>query len=151
MIAEETRPTVRYGSEAEAERPLGRSIMRGLSCRCPRCGEGRLFRAYLKPVETCAVCGEEIFHQRADDLPPYIVIFLLGHIVVGGYMTIDSLFVAPSWVHLAIWCPITVIAALLLIQPVKGAVIGLQWALKMHGFGGGTDEDQGRGGPREPS
>ncbi|MBB4289455.1 uncharacterized protein (DUF983 family) [Rhizobium leguminosarum] len=135
-----TEPAVRHGDAPEVERPVGRSIMRGLMNRCPACGNGKLFRAFLKPVDHCAVCGEAMYHQRADDLPPYIVILILGHVVVGGYMLTDMTFVLPVWMHLAIWAPITVITALASIQPIKGGVIGLQWALRMHGFGGGSDD-----------
>lgn len=138
---------IRYGGSDENERPLGRSISRGMLNRCPRCGTGKLFGAFLKPVDHCAMCNEEIFHQRADDLPPYLVIFVLGHLIVGGYMMTDMAFSLPMWAHLAIWAPITVIAALAIIQPIKGGVIGLQWALRMHGFGGHDDSpnewDQG--------
>jgi uncharacterized protein (DUF983 family) len=45
----------------------------------------------------------------------------------------------PMWLHLSIWVPLTVILALALLQPVKGAIVGLQWALYMHGFGGEED------------
>lgn len=135
-----TDEVVRYGDTPDAERPLGRSIMRGMLNRCPACGSGKLFRAFLKPVDHCAACGEAMYHQRADDLPPYIVILVLGHVVVGGFMLTDMAFVLPVWVHLAIWTPITIITALVSIQPIKGGVIGLQWALKMHGFGGHDDE-----------
>ncbi|MFW8586069.1 DUF983 domain-containing protein [Rhizobium beringeri] len=134
-----TDPVARYGDTPEVERPLGRSIMRGLMNRCPACGNGKLFRAFLKPVDHCAACGEAMHHQRADDLPPYIVILVLGHVVVGGYMLTDMTFVLPVWVHLTIWAPITIITALASIQPIKGGVIGLQWALRMHGFGGESD------------
>jgi uncharacterized protein (DUF983 family) len=137
-----TDEVVRYGDTPDAERPLGRSIMRGMLNRCPACGSGKLFRAFLKPVDHCAACGEAMYHQRADDLPPYIVILVLGHVVVGGFMLTDMAFVLPVWVHLAIWTPITIITALVSIQPIKGGVIGLQWALKMHGFGGHDDEPE---------
>ncbi len=137
-----TDEVVRYGDTPDAERPLGRSIMRGMLNRCPACGSGKLFRAFLKPVDHCAACGEAMYHQRADDLPPYIVILVLGHVVVGGFMLTDMAFVLPVWVHLAIWAPITIITALVSIQPIKGGVIGLQWALKMHGFGGHDDEPE---------
>jgi uncharacterized protein (DUF983 family) len=123
----------------QAERPLGQAIWRGVLCRCPNCGDGRLFGAFLKPVDRCSVCGEEIFHHRADDLPPYLVILVLGHLVVGGYMIADTLHHLPVWATLAIWVPITILAALMIIQPIKGGVIGLQWALRMHGFGGHDD------------
>jgi uncharacterized protein (DUF983 family) len=135
-----TDEVVRYGDTPDAERPLGRSIMRGMLNRCPACGVGKLFRAFLKPVDHCAACGEAMYHQRADDLPPYLVIFVIGHVVIGGFMLTDMAFVLPVWAHLAIWAPITIITALVSIQPIKGGVIGLQWALRMHGFGGDDDE-----------
>ncbi|SMF51154.1 Uncharacterized conserved protein, DUF983 family [Xaviernesmea oryzae] len=144
---------VRYGSGQGVERPLGRSIQRGMLNRCPNCGTGRLFRAFLKPVDACAACGEEMFHHRADDLPAYLVIVVVGHVLLTGYMLTDMAFRVSPWVHLAIWVPIAVLAALVTIQPIKGGVIGLQWALKMHGFGGHDDEaadpgtDSRRGGP----
>ncbi|WFU10188.1 DUF983 domain-containing protein [Rhizobium sp. CB3090] len=149
MTSSPSDPMIRFGGPDEAERSLGRSIARGLLNRCPRCGTGNLFKAFLKPVDRCAVCDEELFHQRADDLPPYLVVLLLGHVMVGGYMMTDLAFHLPIWAHLAIWAPITVITALAAIQPIKGGVIGLQWALRMHGFGGHDDSpeewDRGNG------
>ena len=72
MMANADTDKIVYGRPTEAERPLMRSIKRGLFNTCPACGSGRLFRAYLKPVEKCASCQEELFHERSDDLPPYI-------------------------------------------------------------------------------
>ena len=133
---------VRFGGEQEVQRPLARSIMRGMLNTCPGCGSGKLFKAYLKPVDHCAACGEEIFHHRADDLPPYLAILVLGHVLLGGFMMTDLIFPASSWIHLAIWAPLGVISTLLALQPIKGGVIGLQWALRMHGFGGESDEPE---------
>lgn len=131
---------VRYGGDKKADRPLGRSIMRGMACSCPSCGSGRLFKAFLKPVDTCASCGAEMYHHRADDLPPYLVVMVLGHVLLGGYMMTDLIFPASPWIHLAIWAPLAVVISLAIIQPIKGGVIGLQWALRMHGFGDTPDE-----------
>lgn len=146
---QETSP-IRFGEDAQAERPLGRSITRGMSNCCPACGSGRLFRAFLKPVDACAACGEEMHHHRADDLPPYLVIVILGHVLLGGYMMTDLVFPASEWLHLAIWAPIGLITALASIQPIKGGVVGLQWALRMHGFGGETDELENFGPKSDP-
>jgi uncharacterized protein (DUF983 family) len=121
-------------------RPLWTSIKRGILGRCPRCGEGKLFYAYTKTVDTCSVCGEEIHHHRADDLPAYLVIVIVGHIVVGSFMAVQAATTLSTWQHALIWVPLTLFLALALLQPVKGAVIGLQWALYMHGFGGEEDE-----------
>ncbi|AQZ52712.1 DUF983 domain-containing protein [Martelella mediterranea] len=128
----------RYGEKSDRQRMP--AIINGLKCRCPACGEGRLFSRYLKTVDACAACGTEIHHHRADDLPAYLVILILGHFMVGGYMTGAELLDVPDWVHLAIWVPLTAIAAFAIIQPIKGAVVGLQWALKMHGFDGKGDD-----------
>ncbi|CDN53567.1 Zinc-finger protein [Neorhizobium galegae bv. officinalis bv. officinalis str. HAMBI 1141] len=148
-MQEQGEQTVRYGGAQEVERPLGRSIKRGLLSTCPACGTGRLFRAFLKPVDTCAVCGEEIHHHRADDLPAYLVIVVVGHVLMTGYLLTDMTFRASPWVQLAIWVPLAILTALVTIQPIKGGVIGFQWSLKMHGFGGTDDKavDPGRGGP----
>jgi len=134
---ETTGSTLHFGDTASAsrqERPLGRSIKRGMLSRCPACGTGRLFKSFIKPVDNCAACGEDYTPQRADDLPPYLVIMIVGHIVVGGYMMTDLTWQISTWQHLAIWAPITLILSLLLLQPIKGGTIGLQWALRMHGF-----------------
>lgn len=120
------------------------AVRRGLYGTCPACGTGKLFKSYLKSVDHCAVCNEDISHHRADDLPAYLVILLVGHIVVGGFMMTDLVRPMSNWAHLAIWAPMTVILALVLIQPMKGAVIGLQWALRMHGFGGQIPEPEDR-------
>lgn len=125
-----------------AERDWRLAIGRGLRGRCPACGHGKLFRAFLKPVDICESCGEALHHQRSDDLPPYIVITIVGHIVVGGLVLAEKYANWPLWLHMLVWVPLTIGLALTLMQPVKGGVIGLQWALRMHGFGGTPDRPE---------
>lgn len=82
-----------YGGEAHsgrAARPLGQAVGRGICCRCPRCGEGALYRSFVKTVDTCQVCGEAIHHHRADDFPAYLVLFIVGHIMVGGFLVVEN-------------------------------------------------------------
>lgn len=121
-------------------RPLLTAMKRGFLGRCPNCGEGKLFRAFVKPVDRCESCGEELHHHRADDLPAYLVVVIVGHIVLGGFLAVEITSNWPMWQHLTVWAPLTIILAIALLQPVKGAVIGLQWALYMHGFGGEIDQ-----------
>lgn len=123
-----------------APRPLWRAIRRGLGCRCPNCGDGRLFSGFTRTVDACEACGEEIHHHRADDLPAYLNIFVTGHIVVAGFMAAEVALDWSPWAHLALWVPMTLVLTVLLIQPIKGAVVGLQWANRMHGFGGESDD-----------
>lgn len=146
-----TQETVRFEQSHEAERPAGRSIKRGMLNTCPACGSGKLFRSYLKSVENCAACGEQLDHHRADDFPPYIVVTIMGHLVLSGFMATEMMFTLSSWAHLAIWIPVTIIGSLALLQPVKGGVIGLQWALRMHGFGGHEDTPEDSLPAQEPS
>lgn len=120
-------------------RPVWTAMKRGFLGRCPHCGEGKLFKSFTKTVDRCEHCGEDISHHRADDLPAYLVIVIVGHIVLGGFMAVEATSTLSTWQHLAIWAPLTVVLALLLLQPVKGAVVGLQWAFYMHGFGGEPD------------
>ena len=128
------------GDETEKpKRPVMPAIRRGFASRCPHCGEGRLFAAFVKPVETCQVCGEDLSHQRADDFPAYLNILLVGHVGVGGFTLAEAMTSLSGWVHLAIWVPIMLIMAVGLMQPLKGAVIGFKWANYMHGFGGEDD------------
>jgi uncharacterized protein (DUF983 family) len=116
------------------KRDVWASIKRGFRGRCPRCGEGKLFRAFLKVDNNCSVCDLDFTPHRADDLPAYLVIVIVGHIVVPTALLIETDYSPPVWLQLAIYLPFTLIASLALLQPVKGAVVGMQWALRMHGF-----------------
>jgi uncharacterized protein (DUF983 family) len=144
MSADPTRmepmATLTYGSSiapGEAPRPRWRAFKRGFAGRCPACGEGRIFRKYLKVAEGCASCGEELHHHRADDAPPYFTILIVGH-VLGALLLIGE----ERWPDLPMWMPIAaglllaIVMSLALLPRVKGALIGWQWALRMHGFGG---------------
>jgi uncharacterized protein (DUF983 family) len=117
-----------------AARDTREAVVRGLKEVCPACGKGRLFTSYLKVAESCANCGEQLHHHRADDAPPYFTILIVGHVVVGGVLWLENTFRPPSWVHATIWLPMTLILSLLLLPRIKGALVGLQWALRMHGF-----------------
>jgi uncharacterized protein (DUF983 family) len=137
-------PTQVWSRETAAEAPaekrdLWLAMKRGFRGRCPRCGEGKLFCAYLKVANTCSVCNLDFTPHRADDLPAYLVIVIVGHVVVPTALMIETEFAPPVALQLAIYLPLTLILSLLLLQPVKGTVVGLQWALRMHGF----DEGEG--------
>jgi uncharacterized protein (DUF983 family) len=116
------------------KRDVWTAMKRGFTGRCPRCGKGKLFRAFLKVDDHCSECGLDFTPHRADDLPAYLVIVIVGHIVVPTALWIETNYSPAVWLQLSIYLPFTFIASLALLQPVKGAVVGLQWALRMHGF-----------------
>lgn len=116
-------------------RDVWRSLKRGLLGRCPHCGKGKIFRAYLKVNDRCPACGEELFHHRADDAPPYFTILIVGHVVGGLMLTVEEIAPdVPIWLHMLVWPSLTLVMSLVLLPMIKGALVAYQWALRMHGF-----------------
>ncbi len=122
------------------QRPIFKSLIKGLACRCPDCGRGSLFAGYLRVADTCSRCGAELHHHRADDAPPYFTMMIVGHVVIGLVLFAEIVYSPPVWLHLVIWLPLTLVLSLVLMRPIKGIIVALQWALRMHGFGGSEDE-----------
>lgn len=109
------------------------AIARGLKRRCPHCGEGRAFTGYLQLTEHCAACGERLGHIRADDFPPYLTIFVVGHIVVPLALFAEQAYGWSTELHMAIWLPLSMALLLAVLPVMKGAAVGLMWRLGMTG------------------
>lgn len=117
------------------ERSTGQAVRRGLMLKCPNCGEGKLLHSYLKVVDTCSVCGEDLSHQRADDGPAYLTILLVGHLL-GFAIHLMWVHMRPSPLMMATVLSIGAVALSLFLLPrMKGLIVGVQWARRMHGFG----------------
>jgi uncharacterized protein (DUF983 family) len=125
---------IEHNESVAPSRSLLSDLTRGFLGRCPACGKGRLFQAFLKVNDHCPACGEELHHHRADDFPPYLVMFIVGHVVVAAALHVEVSYAPPSWVHFGLWLPLTLGLCIGLLQPIKGAVVALQWHLGMHGF-----------------
>ena len=125
-----------------AKRPVLDSLLRGLRRKCPACGTGSIYRGYLKVHDRCPSCGEELFHQKADDAPPYFTILIVGHVLVPAAGIVERDFHPDMVMQMALWPTLALLMCLWLLPRVKGALIGVQWANYMHGFGG---EDDARG------
>jgi len=123
-------------------RSANQSLWRGALHRCPKCGIGSIYSSYLKVAESCPECGEELHHHRADDAPPYFTIFIVGHIVLAGVLALEQAYAPPAWVHATIWLPLTLILSLTMLPRIKGMLVGLQWAMKMHGFDEQADHSE---------
>jgi uncharacterized protein (DUF983 family) len=123
-------------TETEAEdRPVKRAVLRGWRRRCPECGAGDLMNGYLKVRETCTVCGEELHHHRADDGPPYLTILIVGHIIGPLMLWFYARFLPEPMVFITIFTVGATAMSLYLLPRLKGVIVGLQWANRMHGFG----------------
>ena len=99
----------------------------GLSCRCPRCGKGRLFSGYLKVAPRCDVCGLDLAFADSGDGPAVFVIFAVAPIVVILAIITEALFHLAPWMHLVIWIPATIALTLLLLRPFKATLLAIQY------------------------
>jgi uncharacterized protein (DUF983 family) len=115
-------------------------MWRGFQKRCPACGEGQLLSRYIKVNDHCPDCGEDLHHQKADDAPPYFTIMAVGHTVVPALLALEIGWHPPVWLHAVIWLPLACLLTYDLLPRFKGLTIGLQWALRMHGFGGAAND-----------
>ena len=118
-----------------SERAVWPAMLRGWRCVCPSCGAGHIFGRYLKVNEHCASCALELAGHRADDAPPYFTILIVGHVIVPLMLLLEQHFQPAEWVHMVLWLPLTLVLCLWLLPHIKGALIGLQWSRRMHGFG----------------
>ena len=124
-----------HAHDAYAERPMWPALRRGWARRCPSCGSGPLLRGYLKVRENCPVCGEDLHHQRADDGPAYLTILIVGHLLAPLLMVVFVKYRPEPITLMTIFSIGTVALSLYLLPRLKGAMIGMQWAKRMHGFG----------------
>jgi len=120
---------------AEDDRPVGRAMMRGWRRRCPCCGAGPMLRGYLSVRESCPVCGEALHHQRADDGPAYLTILIVGHLMAPLILAAFMAWRPDPMILATVFAVGTVGLSLYLLPRLKGMMVGIQWAKRMHGFG----------------
>lgn len=99
----------------------------GLTCSCPRCGEGVLFFGYLKICQKCESCGLNFDFADSGDGPAVLIILVAGAIVMGLWAVVEAMFHPPGIVHLMIWIPTTIALCLALLRPFKATMIALQY------------------------
>jgi uncharacterized protein (DUF983 family) len=106
---------------------LQKSILAGLTCRCPRCGKGRLLQGFLTLRLRCEVCGLDFAFADSGDGPAVFIILIAGFIVVGAALVTEILYQPPIWVHAVLWGPLILIVTLGPLRPLKGLMIALQY------------------------
>lgn len=102
-------------------------LVAGATCRCPRCGKGKLFRGFLTLEERCDACGLDYAFVDSGDGPAIFIIFVVGFIVIGLAALTEALFHPAPYVHLMLWIPATIILSLALLRPFKATLIALQY------------------------
>ena len=119
-----------------SERPqieLKTAALRGLLGRCPCCGQGKLMRSYLKPVENCAACGESFGQIRADDAAPWATIILVGHVFLPLAFIVDTNAI-PTWAAATLWSVCFAAIALAILPRAKSLFIAILWQTRAPGY-----------------
>jgi uncharacterized protein (DUF983 family) len=98
-----------------------------LGCRCPRCGQGKLFKNLLETRAACLSCGLDFRQVDTGDGAAAGVIMVLGAFVVGLAFWVEFRFNPPLWVHVILWPVVTIPLAILLMRPAKAALIAQQY------------------------
>ncbi len=111
------------------QRPFWLGVSRGALGRCPHCGEAKLFLSYLKIVPNCPGCGHFLAQYKADDGPAYFTILIVGHLLIAPMLFSPLVRTWSSGTVLSIMLPGLIAATFLLLPRVKGAFVGVQWAV----------------------
>ena len=106
---------------------LSLGLRRGLAEHCPNCGQGKLYRKYLKVEAVCSVCGHDLAHYPADDGPAYFTILIVGHLVVAPLLIFPFIWKSSPAIVLPLTLIPLLILTMLLLPRIKGAFIGALW------------------------
>jgi uncharacterized protein (DUF983 family) len=105
-------------------------MWRALTGFCPACGIGKLFTTYLKPVEHCAACREEIGHARTDDAAPWLTILIVGDITLPVVLIFDRHSLWPFWAFMIVWPLFALGLAFAVLPRSKGFLLSIITHLK---------------------
>jgi uncharacterized protein (DUF983 family) len=110
-------------------------LQAALRCRCPRCGKGKLFTGLLTLQPACPVCGLDLRQSDTGDAGAVGVIMVLGAIVIGLAFWVEFTFSPPLWVHAILWPIVTIPLAILIMRPVKAALVAAQFRTRSSEMG----------------
>ncbi len=113
---------------ATARRSPRDGLVRGLRRKCPNCGTGSLFAGYLRVAQTCADCGHDNGHYRADDGPAYVTILLVGHVIIAPVLLFPFVWETSPWIVAPALLGAVGAATLAVLPFIKGGFIGLLWS-----------------------
>ncbi|MFV0279995.1 MAG: DUF983 domain-containing protein [Rhodoblastus sp.] len=102
----------------------------GFGGRCPRCGEGRMFKGFITIADKCDNCGLDLKFADAGDGPAIFVMLIAGFIIVGAALWLEVTYEPPMWVYAIVFLPLTLIVCLGMLRPLKGVLVSLQYANK---------------------
>ena len=112
---------------ADTEPTLPQTVVRGLACKCPRCGKGRLYAGFLTLRPACEKCGLDYAFIDSGDGPAVFIIMIAGAIVVGAALIVEVKYQPPFWLHATLWLPLILATTLLPLRSMKAFLIALQF------------------------
>jgi uncharacterized protein (DUF983 family) len=112
---------------AEESVTIAQTVLRGIACRCPRCGQGKLFAGFLRLRPRCEACRLDYAFIDSGDGPAVFIILIAGAIVVTAALIVEVKYQPPFWVHAALWLPLILLVTLGPLRPMKGLMIALQY------------------------
>jgi uncharacterized protein (DUF983 family) len=107
--------------------PLSTTILRGLACKCPRCGEGKLFEGFISLRPSCSACGLDYGFIDAGDGPAVFIILIAGFVVVFCALIVEVVYQPPFWLHAVLWLPLVLLTTLAPLRSMKSLLIALQF------------------------
>jgi uncharacterized protein (DUF983 family) len=114
-------------SGAGGQPTILQSALRGIACKCPRCGQGRLFSGFLTLRPRCEVCGLDYAFIDSGDGPAVFIVLIAGAIVVAAALIVEVKYQPPLWVHAALWLPLTLMVTLWPLRAMKSLLTALQF------------------------
>ena len=102
----------------------------GLRCRCPRCGEGKLFRGFLTLADHCDECGLDFSFADPADGPAFFAMSGVGFLVTGLWAWWAVVVQPPIWAQFAVAMPAMLIGCLVTLRPVKAWLVAEQYVHK---------------------
>lgn len=109
-------------------RKIWPAVFNGLRCRCPKCGEGKLYPAFIEQVDVCGHCGEPLGTYNVGLLLPFVVIMTVAHVLIAVILAMEVSGKNSSGTYLTVLVPLSVIIPFALLRSVKGGLIGILWA-----------------------
>ena len=106
---------------------LAESALRGIACKCPRCGKGGIYAGFLDLRPRCEACGLDFAFMDSGDGPAIFVIMIAGAIVVGAALITEVKYQPPFWLHAVLWLPLILATTLLPLRAMKSLLIALQY------------------------
>lgn len=102
----------------------------GFGGKCPRCGQGTLFKSFLSLKDKCDVCGLDYSKADAGDGPAVFVMFIVGFVAVAVAFVARFVWYAPILTAFLVSGGVAIGLSLALLRPLKATLIALQYKHK---------------------